>query len=303
LKRPDEKKDLEDAIDLLVENGADINFDYVTVMDEIIYFNNSPFSEKDFEISADLNILDIAIQVKNIVAIGKLLKYDELVIREPSSHLTILGEIALLDNVELFVQLIEKIEKTETIDIVDYTLNYNYHIKELKSDFDNLKKKFQHNYGVFRRRPEDREEVLIEKMEEKREKLKKVLRVLIKAFKKMNHNSIPQEEQKKLLQYVGNDKELNLFLIKNGVMNKEIATYAKEQRRINTIKKVLSKKIPEEKIVDEITNEILGLGGKTKKRKNKKSKSHKNKTKGKKNKSKSKKKTSLNNYDIYRMPY
>lgn len=43
--------------------------------------------------------------------------------------------------------------------------------------------------------------------------------------------------------------------------------------------------------------------GKTKKRKNKKSKSHKNKTKGKKNKSKSKKKTSLNNYDIYRMPY
>ena len=136
-----------------------------------------------------------------------------------------------------------------------------------------------------------------------REELKKVLRVLIKAFKKMNHNSIPQEEQKKLLQYVGNDKELNLFLIKNGVMNKEIATYAKEQRRINTIKKVLSKKIPEEKIVDEITNEILGLGGKTKKRKNKKSKSHKNKTKGKKNKSKSKKKTSLNNYDIYRMPY
>lgn len=276
LKRPDEKKDLEDAIDLLVENGADINFDYVTVMDEIIYFNNSPFSEKDFEISADLNILDIAIQVKNIVAIGKLLKYDELVIREPSSHLTILGEIALLDNVELFVQLIEKIKKTETIDIVDYTLNQFVNKRTMKINLQS---------------PEIREE------------LKKVLRVLIKAFKKMNHNSIPQEEQKKLLQYVGNDKELNLFLIKNGVMNKEIATYAKEQRRINTIKKVLSKKIPEEKIVDEITNEILGLGGKTKKRKNKKSKSHKNKTKGKKNKSKSKKKTSLNNYDIYRMPY
>ena len=276
LKRPDEKKDLEDAIDLLVENGADINFDYVTVMDEIIYFNNSPFSKKDFEISAALNILDIAIQVKNIVAIGKLLKYDELVIREPSSHLTILGEIALLDNVELFVQLIEKIKKTETIDIVDYTLNQFVNKRTMKINLQS---------------PEIREE------------LKKVLRVLIKAFKKMNHNSIPQEEQKKLLQYVGNDKELNLFLIKNGVMNKEIATYAKEQRRINTIKKVLSKKIPEEKIVDEITNEILGLGGKTKKRKNKKSKSHKNKTKGKKNKSKSKKKTSLNNYDIYRMPY
>ena len=96
---------------------------------------------------------------------------------------------------------------------------------------------------------------------------------------------------------------MELFLIKNDVMNKEIATYTKEQRRINTIKKVFSKKLPEEKIVDEITNEILGLGGKTKKRKNKKSKSHKNKTKGKKNKSKSKKKTSLKNYDIYRMPY
>ena len=302
LKRPDEKKDLEDAIDLLVENGADINFDYVTVMDVFIYFNNSPFSE-DLEISGNVNILDIAIQVKNIVAIGKLLKYDELVIRQPSSHFKILGEIALLDNVELFVQLIEKIEKTETIDIVDYTLNYNYHIKKLKSDFDNLKKKFQHNYGLFRRRPEDGEDVLKEKMGKIREELKKVLRVLIKAFKKMNYNSIPQEEQKKLLQYVGDDKELELFLIKNGVMNKEIATYTKEQRRINTIKKVLSKKIPEEKIVDEITNEILGLGGKTKKRKNKKSKSHKNKTKGKKNKSKSKKKTSLKNYDIYRMPY
>ena len=258
---------------------------------------------EDLEISGNVNILDIAIQVKNIVAIGKLLKYDELVIRKPSRHLTIIGEIALLDNVELFVQLIEKIEKTETIDIIDYTLNYNEHIKKLKSDFDNLKKKFQHNYGVFRRRPEDGEDVLKEKMGKIREELKKVLRVLIKAFKKMNYNSIPQEEQKKLLQYFGDDKELELFLIKNGVMNKEIATYTKEQRRINTIKKVLSKKIPEEKIVDEITNEILGLGGKTKKRKNKKSKSHKNKTKGKKNKSKSKKKTSLKNYDIYRMPY
>ena len=58
LKRPNEKKDLEDAIDLLVENGADINFDYRTVMDFFIYFNNSPFSE-DLEISANVNILDI----------------------------------------------------------------------------------------------------------------------------------------------------------------------------------------------------------------------------------------------------
>ena len=114
MKRPDEKKDLEDAIDLLVENGADINFDYVTVMDVFIYFNNSPFSE-DLEISGNVNILDIAIQVKNIVAIGKLLKYDELVIRKPSSHFKILGEIALLDNVELFVQLIEKIEKLKPL--------------------------------------------------------------------------------------------------------------------------------------------------------------------------------------------
>ena len=300
LKRPDEKKDLEDAIDLLVENGADINFDYVTVMDVFIYFNNSPFSE-DLEISGNVNILDIAIQVKNIVAIGKLLKYDELVIRKPSRHLTIIGEIALLDNVELFVQLIEKIEKTETIDIIDYTLNYNEHIKKLKSEFDNLKIRLQHNYGVFVRRPEDGEDVLKDNMIEIRKELKKVLKLLIKAFKKMNHNSIPQEEQKKLLQYFGDDKELELFLIKNGVMNKEIATYVKEQRRINTINEALSKKIPDDKIIKSIMDKYLG--GKTKKRKNKKSKSHKNKTKGKKNKSKSKKKTSLNNYDIYRMPY
>jgi hypothetical protein len=270
LKKKQEKEDLRDAIDLLVENGADINFHYVTVMEVLIYFNNSPF-EEDLEISGNVNILDIAIQVENIVAIEKLLEYKELVIRQPFRHFQILGEIALLDNVELFVQLIEKIEKTETIDIIDQTLNYNYHIKKLKS-----------------------------KMREKREELKPILKLLTKAFKKMNHNSIPQEEQKKLLQYVGDDEELKTFLIKNGVMNKDIATYAQEQRRKKTIQKALSK-IPDETIVSEIINEYLG--GKTKKRKNKKSKSHKNKTKGKKNKSKSKKKTSLNNYDIYRMPY
>ena len=312
LKKTQEKEDLRDAIDLLVENGADINFHYVTIIDVYINFYNSPFKQ-DLEINADLNILDIAIQVKNIVAIGKLLKYDELVIRKPSRYLTILGEIALLDNVELFVQLIEKIEKTETIDIIDYTLKYNEHIKKLKLDLDHLRIRFRQAYrpsprltysGVYIIRGpgnrEDSEEVLIEKMSKIREELKKVLTVLIKAFKKMNHNSIPQEEQKKLLQYVGDDKELNTFLIKNDVMNKDIATYAQEQRRKKTIQKALSK-IPDETIVREIMDEYLG--GKTKKRKNKKSKSHKNKTKGKKNKSKSKKKTSLKNYDIYRMPY
>ena len=304
LKRPNEKKDLEDAIDLLAENGADINFDYVTVMDGFIFFNNSPFSEEDFEISANLNILDIAIQVKNIVAIGRLLKYDELVIRKPSHHLTILGEIALLDNVELFVQLIEKIEKTETIDIIDYTLNYNEHIIKLKSDFDNLKIRLQHNYGVFARRPEDREEVLIKKMSKKREELKRILTLLIEAFKQMNRNSILQEEQKKLLQYVGDDKELNTFLIENGVMNKDIATYAKEQRRKNTISDIFDRyNLKDNNVIKEIRKYEGPRGGKTKKRKNKKSKSHKNKTKGKKNKSKSKKKTSLKKYDIYRMPY
>ena len=210
MKRPDEKKDLEDAIDLLVENGADINFHYATVMDFFIYFNNSPFSE-DLEISGNVNILDIAIQVKNIVAIGKLLKYDELVIRKPSRHLTIIGEIALLDNVELFVQLIEKIEKTETIDIIDYTLNYNEHIKKLKSDFDNLKKKFQHNYGVFRRRPEDGEDVLKDNMGKIREELKKVLRVLIKAFKKMNHNSIHKKNKKNYYNILAMIKNWNYF--------------------------------------------------------------------------------------------
>ena len=101
---------------------------------------------------------------------------------------------------------------------------------------------------MFRRRPEDGEDVLKEKMEKIREELKKVLRVLIKAFKKMNYNSI-QEEQKKLLQYVGDDKELELFLIKNGVMNKEIATYTKEQRRINTIKRCLVKKYQKKKLL------------------------------------------------------
>lgn len=303
LKRPNEKKDLEDAIDLLVENGADINFDYRTVMDFFIFFNNSPFSE-DFEISANLNILDIAIQVKNIVAIGKLLKYDELVIRKPSHHLTIIGEIALLDNVELFVQLIEKIEKTETIDIIDYTLNYNEHIIKLKSDFDNLKIRLQHNYGVFVRRPEDREEVLIDEMSKKREELKRILTLLIEAFKQMNRNSIPQEEQKKLLQYVGNDKELNTFLIDNDVMNKDIARYAKKLRRENTISDIFDRyNLKDKNVIKEIRKYEGPRGGKTKKRKNKKSKSYKNKTKGKKNKSKSKKKTSLKKYDIYRMPY
>tara|TARA_B100001057_G_C22830436_1_gene943189 strand:+ start:262 stop:1494 length:1233 start_codon:yes stop_codon:yes gene_type:complete len=295
LKKPREKEDLEDAIDILVENGADINFDYVTVIDVYIFFNNSPFKQ-DLKINADLNILDIAIQVKNIVAIGKLLKYDELVIRKPFRHFTILGEIALLDKLDLFVQLIEKIEKTETIDIIDYTLNYNEHIKKLKSDFDNLKIRSLHNY---RRRPEDREEALIEQMREKRDELKPILEFLIRAFKKMNHNSIPQEEQKKLLKYVGNDEELKTFLIIKKVMNKDIATYAKEQRRQKLISQVLSK-AREEKIIKSIMDEYLG--GKTKKRKNKKSKSHKNKTKGKKNKSKSKKKL-VGYYDIYRMPY
>ena len=299
LKKTQEKEDLRDAIDLLVENGADINFHYVTIIDVYINFYNSPFKQ-DLEINADLNILDIAIQVKNIVAIGKLLKYDELVIRQPSSHFKILGEIALLDNVELFVQLIEKIEKTETIDIIDYTLNYNEHIKKLKSDFDNLKIKFQQNYGVFRRRPEDREEALIEQMRKKRDALKPILELLIRAFKKMNNNSIPQEEQKKLLEYVGDDKELKTFLIKNGVMNKEIATYAKEKRRQQLISEALSK-VKEEKIIKRIMDEYLG--GKTKKRNNKKTKKRKNKkTKGKKNKSKSKKKL-VGYYDIYRMPY
>ena len=299
LKKTQEKEDLRDAIDLLVENGADINFHYVTIIDVYINFYNSPFKQ-DLEINADLNILDIAIQVKNIVAIEKLLEYKELVIRKPSRHLTIIGEIALLDNVELFVQLIEKIEKTETIDIIDYTLNYNEHIKKLKSDFDNLKIKFQQNYGVFRRRPEDREEALIEQMRKKRDALKPILELLIRAFKKMNNNSIPQEEQKKLLEYVGDDKELKTFLIKNGVMNKEIATYAKEKRRQQLISEALSK-VKEEKIIKRIMDEYLG--GKTKKRNNKKTKKRKNKkTKGKKNKSKSKKKL-VGYYDIYRMPY
>jgi hypothetical protein len=301
LKKPDEKKDLREAIDLLVKNGVDINFHYVTVMDVYIFFNNSPF-EEDLKINADLNILDIAIQVKNIVAIEKLLKYDELVIRKPSRHLTILGEIALLDNVDLFVQLIEKIEKTETIDIIDYTLNYNEDIKKLKLDFENLKTKWFQNKNIpsAMRRPEAREEVLIEKMREKRDELKPILKLLIKAFKQMNNNSIPQEEQKKLLKYVDNDEEFKKFLIKNGVMNKDIATYAREQRHQKLISQVLSK-AREEKIIKSIMEDYLG--GKTKKRKNKKSKSHKNKTKGKKNKSKSKKKTSLKKYDIYRMPY
>ena len=299
LKKTQEKEDLRDAIDLLVENGADINFHYVTIIDVYINFYNSPFKQ-DLEINADLNILDIAIQVKNIVAIEKLLEYKELVIRKPSRHLTIIGEIALLDNVELFVQLIEKIEKTETIDIIDHTLNYNEHIKKLKSDFDNLKIKFQQNYGVFRRRPEDREEALIEQMRKKRDALKPILELLIRAFKKMNNNSIPQEEQKKLLEYVGDDKELKTFLIKNGVMNKEIATYAKEKRRQQLISEALSK-VKEEKIIKRIMDEYLG--GKTKKRNNKKTKKRKNKkTKGKKNKSKSKKKL-VGYYDIYRMPY
>ena len=300
LKKPDEKKDLRDAIDLLVKNGVDINFHYVTVMDVYIFFNNSPF-EEDLKINADLNILDIAIQVKNIVAIEKLLEYKELVIRKPFRHLTILGEIALLDKLDLFVQLIEKIEKTETIDIVDYTLNYNEDIKKLKSDFENLKARWFQNKTIpsARRRPEAREEVLIAQMREKRDELKPILKLLIQAFKKMNNNSIPQEEQKKLLKYVGDDKELKTFLIKNGVMNKDIATYAKEQRRQKLISQVLSK-VREEKIIKRIMDEYLG--GKTKKRKNKKIKSHKNKTKGKKNKSKSKKKL-VGYYDIYRMPY
>ena len=303
LKKPREKEDLEDAIDLLVENGADINFDYVTAMDVYIFFNNSPF-EEDLKINADLNILDIAIQVKNIVAIEKLLEYKELVTGyarwHPSRHLTILGEIALLDKVELFVQLIEKIEKTETIDIIDYTLNYNEHIKKLKSDFENLKTRWFQNKTIpsAMRRPEDREEALIKQMREKRDELKPILKLLIQAFKQMNNNSIPQEEQKKLLKYVGDDKELKTFLIKNGVMNKDIATYAKEQRRQKLISQVLSK-AREEKIIKSIMDEYLG--GKTKKRKNKKSKSHKNKTKGKKNKSKSKKKL-VGYYDINRMP-
>ena len=120
----------------------------------------------------------------------------------------------------------------------------------------------------------------------------------------MNHNSIPQEEQKKLLQYVGDDDELNTFLIDNDVMNKDIARYAKKLRRENTISDIFDRyNLKDKNVIKEIRKYEGKRGGKTKKRKNKKSKSHKNKTKGKKNKSKSKKKTSLNNYDIYRMPY
>lgn len=277
LKTSNEKKYLKDAIELLVENGADINYFLNIQQDVSIVFKNTPF-ENDLNFDED-SIIYLAMQVENKVAIEKLLEYDELVIikpfviRPPYRHLSILRKIALLDNVDLFVQLIQKIEKTETIGIVDYTLNQFVDIRTMKINLQS---------------PEIREE------------LKIVLRVLIRALKKMNNNSIPQKEQKELLKYVGDDEELKTFLINNHVMNKDIATYAKKLRRENTIKKALSEKISDDKIVKSIMDE---WGGKTKKRKNKKSKSHKNKTKGKKNKSKSKKKTSLNNYDIYRMPY
>tara|TARA_Y100000816_G_scaffold291647_1_gene283674 strand:+ start:987 stop:2183 length:1197 start_codon:yes stop_codon:yes gene_type:complete len=271
LKRPDEKKDLKDAIDLLVKNGADINFHYLTIMNCWFYFNNSPF-EKELEISVDTNILDIATQVKNIVAIEKLIEYDDILIRKAPIYKTsntILGEIALLENVDLFLKLINKIERTGTIDIIDYILN---------------------GFSAYKT-PDDKKD------------LKKMLGVLILAFKRMNYNSIPQEVQKKLLVYAGDDEELKTFLIDNDVMTKDIATYTRKLRR----EKIISDFFGKNKLNSITENKIKEYegkrAGKTKKRKNKKSKSHKNKTKGKKNKSKSKKKTSLNNYDIYRMPY
>ena len=64
---------------------------------------------------------------------------------------------------------------------------------------------------MFRRRPEDGEDVLKEKMGKIREELKKVLRVLIKAFKKMNYNSIPQEEQKNYYNMLAMIKNWNYF--------------------------------------------------------------------------------------------
>tara|TARA_Y100000591_G_C21818431_1_gene692126 strand:+ start:402 stop:1646 length:1245 start_codon:yes stop_codon:yes gene_type:complete len=287
LKRPDEKKDLKDAIDLLVKNGADINFHYMTVMPCFFYFYNSPF-EKELEISVDTNILDIATQVKNIVAIEKLFEYDDILIRKApvySETNNIIGEIALLENVDLFLQLINKIEKTETIDIIDYILN----------GFSTYKTP---NLIYW-----DRENGRATGYSDCKKDLKKMLGVLILAFKRMNYNSIPQEVQKKLLVYVGDDKELKTFLIDNDVMTKDIATYKRKLRR----EKIISDFFGKNKVDSIIENKIKEYegkrAGKTKKRKNKKSKSHKNKTKGKKNKSKSKKKTSLKNYDIYRMPY
>ncbi len=144
--------------------------------------------------------------------------------------------------------------------------------------------------------------LLIKHLDDKKA-LKKMLGVLILAFKRMNYNSIPQEVQKKLLVYAGDDEELKTFLIDNDVMTKDIATYTRKLRR----EKIISDFFGKNKVNSITENKIKEYegkrAGKTKKRKNKKSKSHKNKTKGKKNKSKSKKKTSLNNYDIYRMPY